>query len=407
MPNNLDGEQAGAAPAAPQVLPLRSIRPQGLLSFGPRAAPLELRALNVLIGVNGVGKSNLVDLLGLVCAAPGDLPDPVRTLGGGISEWIWKGDPHGTATVEVVVDNPIGRMPVCHRLSFRNRDLRFELVDEAIENQQPDDGHSDPYFYYRYQGGDPVLNRLSGVQRGLQRTSVSGQQSVLSQLRDPEEYPVLAHLQDLYRQIAFYREWSFGRRTLLRQPQATDVPSGRLFEDCSNLAMVLSRLLRGPQTKQTLLQELGGLFDGLRDVQVSPLAGHAEIILTERNYAIPAVRLSDGTLRYLCLLTILCDPDPPPVICLEEPELGLHPDLLPRLAQLLLAASERSQLIVTTHSDIIVDALTETPEAVVVASRHEDGTVFERLGREGLAGWLDQYRLGGLWLSGELGGTRW
>jgi predicted ATPase len=75
--------------------------------------------------------------------------------------------------------------------------------------------------------------------------------------------------------------------------------------------------------------------------------------------------LSDGSLRYLCLLAILCDPEPPPLIGLEEPELGLHPDLLPKVADLLVAAAQRTQLIVTTHSDILVDALTERPDALV------------------------------------------
>ena len=69
---------------------------------------------------------------------------------------------------------------------------------------------------------------------------------------------------------------------------------------------------------------------------------------------------------YLCLLAILCDPKPPPLIGLEEPELGLHPDLLPKVADLLVSAAQRTQLIVTTHSDILVDALTERPDALVI-----------------------------------------
>ena len=121
----------------------------------------------------------------------------------------------------------------------------------------------------------------------------------------------------------------------------------------------------------------------------------------------PATRLSDGTLRYLCLLAILCDPDPPPVICIEEPELGLHPDILPKLADLLIEASQRTQLIVTTHSDILVDAMTDRPEAVVVCEKHNGCTRMRRLGKDKLAVWLEQYRLGQLWLKGELGGTRW
>jgi len=78
------------------------------------------------------------------------------------------------------------------------------------------------------------------------------------------------------------------------------------------------------------------------------------------------MRLSDGTLRYLCLLTILCHPAPPPLICIEEPELGLHPDILPEVAKMLVDAASRTQLIVTTHSDILVDCLSDHPEAIVV-----------------------------------------
>ena len=122
---------------------------------------------------------------------------------------------------------------------------------------------------------------------------------------------------------------------------------------------------------------------------------------------IPATRLSDGTLRYVCLLAILCHPEPPPLVCLEEPELGLHPDILPTIAELLLDASQRTQLIVTTHSDVLVSALSETPEAVVVCEADERGTHLRRLEREPLRECLAKYSLGDLWLKGQIGGTRW
>ena len=117
--------------------------------------------------------------------------------------------------------------------------------------------------------------------------------------------------------------------------------------------------------------------------------------------------MSDGTLRYLCLLAILCHPNPPPLVCLEEPELGLHPDILPKLADLLREASERCQLIVTTHSDTLVDALTDTPESVVICEKESGQTRMKRLDKEELSHWLEKYRLGELWSSGEIGGNRW
>jgi predicted ATPase len=95
------------------------------------------------------------------------------------------------------------------------------------------------------------------------------------------------------------------------------------------------------------------------------------------------------------------------LICIEEPELGLHPDVLPALAELLKESAERTQLIVTTHSDILVDALTDRPEAVMVAEKTEIGTTLTRLDAGRLKPWLEKYRLGQLWTRGEIGGTRW
>ena len=117
--------------------------------------------------------------------------------------------------------------------------------------------------------------------------------------------------------------------------------------------------------------------------------------------------MSDGTLRYLCLLAILCDPEPPALICIEEPELGLHPDILPKLAEYLVAASKRTQLIVTTHSDILIDAMTERPEVVLVCEKHNGCTKIRRLDQNELKVWLNKYRLGELWIKGQIGGTRW
>ena len=159
-------------------------------------------------------------------------------------------------------------------------------------------------------------------------------------------------------------------------------------EDFSNLAMFLNRLRRHPKAKVALLTALRDLYDGLTDFDVRVESGTVQVFFTEGEFTIPATRLSDGTLRYLCLLAILCDPEPPPLIGIEEPELGLHPDILPKLADLLVAASERTQLLVTTHSDVLVDALTERPESIVVCEKHAGQTRMQRLDNERLAHWL-------------------
>jgi predicted ATPase len=150
------------------------------------------------------------------------------------------------------------------------------------------------------------------------------------------------------------------------------------------------------------------LYDGIIDLHFVIDGGMVQLFLEEAGKRqIPATRLSDGTLRYLCLLAILLHPEPPPLVVIEEPELGLHPDIVPYLAQLMRRASERTQLVITTHSQLLVNAFMESPEVIVVCERPDAETRFERLDAGRLSGWLGRYTLGQLWSMGEIGGNRW
>ncbi len=382
---------------------------RGILSFGPDTPPLKLRPLNVLIGPNGSGKSNLIESVDLLRSTPTRLSAPIRGPGGsGVKEWIWKGSGNGHALIEAVVDYPDGAQPIRHRIEFTETAARFELVDEAIEKREPDPGHDKPFFYYRYQNGRPVLSVRDEGSRQLRREDVSPHESILSQRKDPDQYPELAYLGESYEGVRLYREWSFGRKSVFRSPQSADLPSDSLEENLSNLGLFLNHLRGEPETKRTIISHMRDLYEGLDEFDVRIRGGTVEVFLTERNFIIPASRLSDGTLRYLCLLAILCDPDPPALVCIEEPELGLHPDMIPKIADLLVAASERTQLIVATHSDILVDAMSDQPEAVVVVEKHDGTTQARRLeATKELKQWLEKYRLGQIWVRGEIGGTRW
>ena len=330
------------------------------------------------------------------------------SVGGGVKEWLWKGSEDGHAKIEAVVGYPFGQRSLRHRIEFTENTSRFELLDEAIENSAPEPGHSDPFFFYRFQNGHPALSVRDGGQRQLRREDVSPDESILSQRKDPDQYPELAYLAEIYGKVRIYREWSFGRSSVFRSPQSADLPGDILEENFSNLGLFLNHLRGVPKAKNEIIGYLHDLYEGLDDFDVRIKGGTVEVFLTEHDFVIPASRLSDGTLRYLCLLAILCDPNPPPLVCIEEPELGLHPDMLPKIADLLVKASERAQLVVTTHSDVLVDAMTEQPESVVVMEKHEGSTRVKRLeATDELNGYLERYRLGELWLRGFVGGTRW
>jgi predicted ATPase len=186
------------------------------------------------------------------------------------------------------------------------------------------------------------------------------------------------------------------------------MPNIWLEEDCRNLGLVLNNIESDTKTKNELVKYFRHIFDGAEGFGVTVEAGSVQVFVREALWFItPATRLSDGTLRYLCLLAILCHPNPPPLICIEEPELGLHPDLIVKLADLLREAAKRTQLIVTTHSDHLVDALSDTPESIVVCEKTNGRTSLSRLDAKQLTPWLEKYSLGKLWRRGDLGGNRW
>jgi predicted ATPase len=399
---------------------LHSIRLTNLLSYGSEGVSLDLEPLNVLIGPNASGKSNLIEAISLLAAAPRDLLKPLRQ-GGGTAEWIWKGGERAeAASLEAWVgytDRVLG-----YGLSFTTAKSRFSLIDEFVRfearkgtpDRRPPLPRRDIYGYN--QGMPKAMTRVIPENKESpplivtsQLEEISPEQSILSQLKGADTYPELTYLGNVFAGMAFFREWNMGRFAASRLPQKVDLPDDFLLENASNLGLVLNGLQNRRVTKRLILENLQKFYEGVEDITTKVQGGTIQIFIHEKGLeeAVSASRLSDGTLHYLCLLTILLHPEPPPLICIEEPELGLHPDIIPIVAELLIEASQRTQLIVTTHSDTLVSALSEIPEAVVVCERDEQGTKLRRLDPENLKEWLERYRLGDLWAKGEIGGNRW
>lgn len=384
-----------------------SIKLCNFLSFGNSSDAIPLGPLNVLVGANGSGKSNLIEAFSLLESAPTDFRKTINE-GGGIRDWLWKGGTFSSpsAELDVVLENVVPVDRLRYVIKFREVSQKFQIDDERLEFAQAKNGEVRPYFFYHFENGKGILN-VKGNKRALKQESIDVDLSILAQRKDPDQYPELTQVGMDFSKIQIYREWTFGRYTPPRMPQKADLPNEYLRPQCDNLGLVLNKLCGNPQTKKIILGHLRALYDGIDDISFQIEGGTVQIFLAEGSASIPATRLSDGTLRYLCLLAILCNPKPPPLICIEEPELGLHPDIMPRIAELLITASQRTQLIVTTHSAGIIDALSDQPESVLVAERTSGSTHVTRLESAPLKTWLEKYRLGELWTRGDIGGTRW
>ena len=388
---------------------LKSLQVRNLLSFGDDSPEIELGDLNVLIGPNGSGKSNLIEIIGLLRSAPKDIAGEVGD-SGGVAEWLWKGKSRSripTATIHGKASPTGVKKTISYRLSFTRVGSQLKITDERIENDRPDEGHDKPQPFFDLNGGRPVLN-VAGHPRSLKREEVDTQRSILSQRQDPDQYPEVTYLGRLFSSFRLYRNWEFGRDSSMRDLYRAGQKNDFLEEDSSNLGLMLNKLRADPAAKGELLRHLKMFYAGAEDILTPIQGGLVDLRIEEEGgVTIPASRLSDGTLRWLYLLTILLHPDPPPLVCIEEPELGLHPDMIQPLARLLLSAAERMQLVVTTHSDDLIDEMSGNPAAIIVCEKHLGSSVFKRLDAGQLSEWLERYRLGQLWRTGEIGGNRW
>ena len=395
---------------------IQSIAVDNLLSYGSEGVALELQPLNVIIGPNASGKSNFLEAFRLLQAAPQDISKPIIS-GGGINQWMWKGKPQGViANISIYLHLASWRN-LHHRFAFQEITNHLYMISETIELIKS--VYSERQLLYHNVVGraqlSPYINNDNlpvskyGEPITVRMEDLSFAQSILAQRSDPMIYPDLSLLANTYKKIAMYADVNFGRNTPARQPQKADLDSTYLFEDGSNLALVINDLQNRPGVMRDIIARFKKFNPRVQDIITRVSYGTVQIFIEEEGLqqTLPATRLSDGTLRYLFLLVLLCHPEPPPIICIEEPELGLHPDMIRSIAELLLEASQRTQIILTTHSDLLVSALSETPEAIVICEHDGDSSTLRRLEPDKLNLWLEKYSLGELWLKGEIGGTRW
>jgi predicted ATPase len=363
---------------------IHKLKLQNFLSYGNIEEEIELQPLNVLIGPNGSGKSNLIEAFGLLKATPTNLLVPIRK-GGGVSEFLWKGKSQNLiAQIGIIFDD--AKQGLDYQLSFTNVNQRLEIVNEVIHGLKIDKVHHD----------SPDQSVLA---QGFQSNSKN-----LDLAYDKTFYETIFSIKNKFSEMGLYRNWHIGHGSVLRKPQQTDLPEHPLEEDGSNLGLVLNDLQYQLRSQQ-ILEQFQKFYEKAEELSIKIYGGTVQIFIREKGLSqpIPAPRLSDGTLHYLFLMALLFDPNPPPLLCIEEPELGLHPDILPIIADMLIEASQRTQLIVTTHSDGLISALSEYADSVLVCEHDDEGSHLRRLDSQRLKYWLEKYSLGELWLMGEIG----
>jgi predicted ATPase len=390
--------------------PLQELRIKGLLSFGEETV-LEFGRLNLLVGANGSGKSNLVDCIRLISQTPLDIQGAFTN--GGFESWLYNGldKESGSGSIQAIARVPELADLISHKLKLGPPSHSRAQLEEHIASGQADPVKTAPYFVGSYRSRAVVSVSGGGKRRhdrALGTKDYNPFQSILSQVRDVGQFPEITRLGNLYSSFRIYSEWSFGRDSKLREAAPAGRSDARLSESMDDLPVALNALEQ-TAAHESIRRLLPELKDTYRDYVTRVLFGRVGLELVEESFEapVPASRLSDGTLRFLALAAILLQPAPPPVICIEEPELGMHPDMIRMVAQMIADASAQTQLIVTTHSEHLLTALEDNFDVLFAFDSGTKGSVVQRLLREDFHKWRAEHSLGDLWSSGELGGVRY
>lgn len=374
---------------------LKEISIKGFKSFRDKTT-VELGKLNVLIGANGAGKSNFISVFQLLNnALTGYLQG--YTMRYGAEHFLYNGR-KTTQKFELAF-----KVKTSNALDSYGLDVNFQAPNRLFVSRE--------YIDYQKKGKDsPFTHEIenSGYELGLPNLSKQ------AKIGREAKSPILTTGRAIYGLLAQMRAYQFHDTTdtsKIRGP-VNKADGKYLKSDGGNTAAVLYALKNTPEYQPYYNKIVNYVRRVMPDFQDFELTGYPEnpweIFLTWRKAGVDAVfspnQLSDGTIRFIALATLLLAPEQvmPKIIVLDEPELGLHPMAIHILANMIQQASENAQVILETQSSILLDHF--QPEDVIVVETKDGTTVLNRLNSEELSEWLDNYSLSELWDKNVLGG---
>lgn len=342
---------------------------------------LELKALNVLIGANGAGKSNFISFFKMLNEMINNRLQIYIAKSGGANSLLY----FGSKKTDVLKA----------KLDFGRNSYEIELEPTL-------DGKlifsTERIFYHGFGYQTPWTHNLNTghLETYLHNNSKANTSVVVSD-----------HIIRALKQWKLYHFHDTSDTSKIKS--ASNINDIDYFRsDASNLAAFLYWLKQvKTENYHSILRAVRLIAPFIEDFVLEPSKFNADTIRLvwkhkDSDEFFDVSQLSDGTIRFICIVTLLLQPDLPSTILLDEPELGLHPFAINVLASLFKSVSNKTQIIVSTQSLLLVDQL--EPDDIVVVNYHQNKSEFTRLDSEKLGDWLDEYTLGELWEKNILGG---
>ena len=408
----------------------------------------DLNELTVVIGANAVGKSSLINCLQLIaqCSAV-----PVNTaigyhggaaslltVGNGDRQLVWKISFHNYATRNIF---PLEQGNFLEYGVVLHTDTQGQIYPqlEVLGTKEPMKGYGNPSIlleatpdqrriFDRKQGRlipfdeaqpPPDVVRESNsaeatLKNSLQQPAQQEPALLLSQMHFFNDFPIPSWIRILLERMAFYPGFDVTRSSALRTRAADIKPDTTLSTNGDNLGTVLHEILTRYDYRsaaEELRDFLRVAYPAFEEIHCDTTYGTPPQVLVRvrekgMSRSMELWELSDGMLRFLCLATALLNPQPSPLVAIDEPELGLHPGLLPIVAGMIKVAAERTQVLVTTHSPDLLNCFDIADVAVMARDADDLKAVWYRpASRKTLVQMLKDVSsetLGDLHRSGEL-----
>ena len=376
--------------------------------------------VNILVGVNGSGKTSFLNAITMLYEG---------IAGGGLSSLFRQWGSYNAIvnacgevkpdcfSVTYVFDADVLRKVVS--ASPFKKDVYYKITVFPIGDgtnytlcetlySEDNKGKKKTFSYLEFRNGIGQISvrTKSGIEvEKYDDGMLSAQELVLRQITDPQRYLPSFVVREAISAIAGYSKFNFDQ---VRQPaDANDVK--RLISTGENLSHLLSNLNNNYTFQyEKIIECLSDINPNFTGIGYNVFGSRLYLSLREKNlsHAIDALHMSDGTLKYLLLLSIFHNPQRGTLVCVDEPESCLHPDMIRSVAKMMKRAAMTSQIIVATHSALLLNAF-ELDDILVFEKNDKNETQIIRYSEDDFGDREDELLPGQLWLNGEIGGKRW
>lgn len=364
---------------------LKRIKISGFKSI--REMDLELKPLNIMIGANGAGKSNFISFLKMLgYLTTGSLQLFIGENGGADSLLYYgsKMTPQLSGTLEIE--------------TYKGLDLYYLKMAHAAGDT------------LIFTNESVAFTRKGFPEREPQPIGAGHKESVLGNYSDDKKNYLVKTAKIIK---AILEKWNYYQfhdtSDTARIKQEGYIHDNRYIRsDAGNIAAYLYMLKSTlPNNYKRIVETIRLIAPFFDDFLLHPLKLNPDRIRLEwkeknSDMLFNASQFSDGSLRAICLITVLLQPEPPELIIIDEPELGLHPYAVSVISSLMKSVSQKTQIIAATQSVNFVEQF--EPEDIVVVDREEEQSVFKRIDSKELEDWLEDYTIGELWQKNVIGG---